>query len=113
MHRRCYFDGSLYKHSDIRKGLQCLNELYSSKSSQSWLKDEREGKPVAFAFWDSDSNILPDVCTDGLRSAVLVATFKVFLLVYKDIQGVELPPGVEVLRAESLLEVRFYISYWC
>ena len=109
-YKRLYSSGYHLLLPDVRKGLESLKELYSSKSSQSWLKDECEGQPVAFAFWDSATNILPDVCLDGLRSAVLVGKFKVFLLVYKDIQGTELPCGAEILRAESLLEVRFYRS---
>jgi hypothetical protein len=59
---------------------------------------------MAFAFWDSESNVLPDVCVDGLRSAVRLGGFRVTLLSYKDIQA-NLPEDVLVSSAQSFLEV--------
>ena len=78
-----------------------LNHLYGSDGRHA--QDEVEGRPVAFAFWDSPSNVIPDVCRDGLQSAVSRGGFEVFLLTFKELSAPP-PAGVTIVSASQFLE---------
>ena len=68
-------------------------------------EDEVTDHPVAFAFWhnqDNDDLKLPDVCRDGLQSAICKGGFKVFLLTYQKLEN--LPEGTVVANADDFLE---------
>ena len=67
------------------------------------MEDELDGGPVGFAFWSSPGNKLPDVCRDGLQSAVVNAHFKLFLLSYGPVPNI--PEGVAAMDANLYLEV--------
>lgn len=70
--------------------------------------DEAQDRQVAYAFWFHSSPALPEVCYDGLQSAVKVARLKVFLLGYQIFKSV--PNGVEVMAADQYLEDWFICS---
>ena len=64
--------------------------------------DECTSEPVAYCFWhNQDQNLktLPDVCLDGLRSAIHRGHFKVCLLSYQKLESV--PEGVDLVTASD------------
>ena len=74
-------------------------------------EDECSSEPVAFCFWhNQDQNLktLPDVCLDGLRSAIHRGRFKVSLLSYQSLEGV--PDGVNLLHAAEFLQASFKLN---
>jgi hypothetical protein len=77
---------------------QALRQMQSLKLG---VDDAKSNCPVAFAFWDNpeNNNCLPDVCRDGLASAVK-QRIEVHLLSYMPVPNC--PQGVVCLEAGAV-----------
>jgi hypothetical protein len=84
----------------VRLAAKRLNDLGSTFN----VEDEIEDVGVGFAFWDrpDHGNALPDVCHDGLKSAVAKGSFKIFLITYSEVPNC--PSEVSCLNANEYLE---------
>ena len=77
-------------------------------------EDEIIDQSVAFTFWRSENSKdlkLPDVCFDGLQSAICKGGFKVNLLTYKQLENV--PKNTVVANAADFLEDRCSLVSLC
>ena len=88
-----------------------MSSHVSSSSPSLLVEPGMEQKDIAFAFWHStyshpNSNELPQVCFDGLRSATEV--FHVRLLCYD--QSLQVPDGVMKIDCNSLLDKTAFLD---